>query len=211
MSDLVQSWAPASMAIESGKVEKTSAQKMNDRDKPWALFSEVGEHGYIEGVTDIMKQHFHIICYRDFLKNPKLHGPKIQAMFVWFNRPASEPSLLSLLPSLKMVANGGVGINHLDLQYITSLGVKVTNTPNVVSNATADMGMALLLASARRIVKGNKIAVDPQTTHLPMTLMGVEVTGSTLGIIGMGHVGYKIAQRSKGFDMKIRYHNKSRR
>nr|XP_004549225.2 uncharacterized protein LOC101474287 isoform X1 [Maylandia zebra] len=180
-------------------------------DKPWALISEVGEQGFIEEVTDIIKQHFNIICLRDFLQNPQQHGPKIQAILMWNTFPAAEPSLLSSLPSLKVVANGGVGIDHLDVPYITSLGVKVANTPGVVSVATADMAMGLLLASARKIVEGHQIAVDPKTTSIPQSLVGVEVTGSTLGIIGMGHIGYKIAQRSKGFDMKILYHNRHRR
>ncbi|XP_069032880.1 probable 2-ketogluconate reductase isoform X3 [Embiotoca jacksoni] len=180
-------------------------------DKPWALVSEEGEQSYFKQVIDIIKQHFNIICHRDFLQNPQLHGPKIQAMFVWNCCPAAEPSLLAALPSLKVVANGGVGIDHLDVPYITSLGVKVANTPGVVSDATADIAMGLLLASARKIVQGHQIAVDPEITQMPQGLMGVEVTGSTLGIIGMGHIGYKIAQRSKGFDMRILYHNRSRR
>ena len=125
-----------------------------DEEKPWALISEVGEQGYLEEVTDVMKQHFHIVCHRDFSQNPQLYGDKIQAMFVWNCEPAAEPSLLTALPSLKVVANGGVGINHLDVPYISSLGVKVTNTPGVVSDATADMAMALLLASARKVVEG---------------------------------------------------------
>lgn len=123
-------------------------------DKPLALISEVGEQGFIEEVTDIIKQHFNIICLRDFLQNPQQHGPKIQAILMWNTFPAAEPSLLSSLPSLKVVANGGVGIDHLDVPYITSLGVKVANTPGVVSDATADMAMGLLLASARKIVEG---------------------------------------------------------
>ncbi|XP_041823166.1 probable 2-ketogluconate reductase isoform X2 [Melanotaenia boesemani] len=184
---------------------------MMAENTPWALISEVGGEGYLEDCTNIMKQHFNIISNKDFLQNPVLHGPKIQALFVWNCCPAAEPSLLSSLPSLKVVANGGVGIDHLDVPYINSLGVKVTNTPGVVSDATADIAMGLLLASARKIVEGHLVAVDPKTTHIPQSLMGVEVTGSTLGIIGMGHIGYKIAQRSKGFDMKILYHNRSRR
>ncbi|XP_061598399.1 probable 2-ketogluconate reductase isoform X2 [Cololabis saira] len=184
---------------------------MMAQEKPWALISEVGEQGYLEEGADIMRQHFHIMSHKDFLQNPLEHGPKIQALFVWNCFPAAEPSLLKALPSLKVVANGGVGIDHLDVPYINSLGVKVTNTPGVVSGATADMAMALLLASARKIYEGHQIAVDPKTTHIPQSLMGDEVTGSTLGIIGMGRIGYKIAQRSKGFDMRILYHNRTRR
>ncbi|XP_059205079.1 probable 2-ketogluconate reductase isoform X2 [Centropristis striata] len=179
-------------------------------NKPWALLSNKIEEVFT-GVPDIIKQHFQIIRQQDFLQNPQLHGPKIQAVFVWDALPVTEPSLLSLLPSLKVVANGGVGIDHLDVPYISSLGVKVTNTPGVVSNATADMAMGLLLASARKILEGHQIAVDPSTTETTKVLMGTEVTGATMGIIGMGHIGLRIAQRAKGFDMKILYHNRNRR
>lgn len=134
-------------------------------DKPWALISEVGEQGLLEEAVDIMRQHFQIICHEDFLKNPQLHGPKIQAVFQWNACPAAEPSLLSFLPSLKVVSNGGVGIDHLDVPYINSLGVKVTNTPGVVSNATADIAMALLLASARTIVEGEVNSILPNLQH----------------------------------------------
>lgn len=204
-------WGPAQVKNLHTSVRQLQRKKVMEADKPWALISEVGEQGYIEDVTDIMTQHFQIISHRDFLQNPQLHAPKIQAMFVWNACPAAKPSLLTSLPALKVVANGGVGIDHLDVPYITSLGVKVTNTPGVVSDATADIAMGLLLASARKIVEGHQIAVDPKTTHIPQCLMGVEVTGSTLGIIGMGDIGHKIAQRSKGFDMKILYHNRKRR
>ncbi|XP_070702696.1 probable 2-ketogluconate reductase [Pempheris klunzingeri] len=208
-------WGPAQASrllhATNMHVRQLHHQKVMEDTKPWALFSQVGGHGYLEEVTDIMKQHFHIICHKDFLHNPGLHGPKIQAMFVWNACPAAEPSLLGLLPSLKVVANGGAGIDHLDVPYISGLGVKVTNTPGVVSNATADIAMGLLLASARRIVEGHQEAVGPNTIHTPESLLGVEVTGSTLGIIGMGHIGSKIAQRAKGFDMKILYHNRNRR
>ncbi|XP_042282843.1 probable 2-ketogluconate reductase [Thunnus albacares] len=183
-----------------------------EKDKPWALLSEEGvKQAFLEKLADIMEPHFQIITSREFLQNPLLHGPKIQAMFVWSCCPAAEHLLLNLLPSLKVVANGGAGIDHLDVPFITSRGVKVTNTPGVVSDATADIAMGLLLASARRIVEGHQIAVDAKTTYLAQNLMGVDVTGSTLGIIGMGQIGYKIAKRSRGFDMKILYHNRNRR
>lgn len=126
-----------------------------DEEKPWALVSEVGgEHGYTEELTDIVKQHFRIICYRELLQNPALHGPKIQALLMWKFLPAAEPSLLRLLPSLKVVSSGGVGIDHLDVPFINSLGVKVANTPGVVSDSTAELAMGLLLASAYKILEG---------------------------------------------------------
>ncbi|KAM9805097.1 putative 2-ketogluconate reductase [Neosynchiropus ocellatus] len=181
-------------------------------DKPWALVSEVGgEYGYLEELADIIKQHFQIICYKDFLENPAAHASKIQVVFCWMYFPAAEPSLLRLLPSLKIFVSGGVGTDHLDLPFINSLGVKASNTPGVVSAATADMAMSLLLASARQVLEGHRISVDPTTTRMPQRMMGAEVTGATIGIIGMGDVGYKIAQRCKGFEMKVLYHNRTRR
>ncbi|XP_069576562.1 probable 2-ketogluconate reductase [Brachyistius frenatus] len=183
-----------------------------EQEKPWALISEIGgEHGYLEELADIIKQHFRIICLKDFLQNPLLHGSNIQALLSWKYCPAAEPSLLRLLPSLKVVVSGGVGVDHLDVPFINSLGVKVANTPGVVGDATADLAIGLLLASARKILEGHRIATDPKTIQIPQSLMGVEVTGSTLGIVGMGEIGLKIAQRSKGFDMKILYHNRTRR
>ncbi|XP_053733792.1 probable 2-ketogluconate reductase [Synchiropus splendidus] len=183
-----------------------------EEDKPWALVSEVGgEYGYLEELVDIIRQHFQIICYKDFLENPAAHASKIQVVFCWKYFPAAEPSLLRSLPSLKVFVSGGVGIDHLDVSFIHSLGVKVSNTPGVVSDATADMAMSLLLASARQVLEGHQISVDPTTTKMPQSMMGAEVTGSTIGIIGMGDVGYKIAQRCKGFEMKVLYHNRTRR
>ncbi|XP_034016186.1 probable 2-ketogluconate reductase [Thalassophryne amazonica] len=180
-------------------------------DKPWALISKIGDEGYHEDFVAILNKHFQIVCHGEFLQNPLLYGPKIQVMFSFDCRPAAEPSLLKSLPSLKAICSGGVGFDHLDVPFINSMGVKVTNTPGVVSDTTADMAMALLLASARKIVEGHQISLDPKTTYTPQSLMGVEVTGATLGIIGMGKIGFKIAQRSKGFDMKILYHNRNRR
>ncbi|XP_034418036.1 glyoxylate/hydroxypyruvate reductase B-like [Cyclopterus lumpus] len=183
-----------------------------EEDKRWALISEVGgDTGYLEELADVLKRHFHLICLREFLQNPALHGPKVQVLFIWKFLPEAEPSLLRSLPALLLVASGGVGVDHLDVPFINGLGVKVANTPGVVSDSTADHAMALLLASARKILDGHQIAVDPKTTHLPQRLMGVEVTRATLGIVGMGDIGYKIAQRSKGFEMKILYHNRTRR
>uniref|UniRef100_A0A8C6SF13 Glyoxylate reductase/hydroxypyruvate reductase n=1 Tax=Neogobius melanostomus TaxID=47308 RepID=A0A8C6SF13_9GOBI len=180
-------------------------------DKPWALISEVGENGYFEELADIMREHFQIMPLSDFLQSPALHGPKIQVLFIWKFYPEPKPSLLAELPSLKVVCSAGTGTDHLDIPYINNLGLKIANTPHVVSDATADFAMGLLLASARKMFEGQQIARGPEMVIIPQSLMGVEVSGSTLGIIGMGEIGHKIAQRGKGFDMKILYHNRSRR
>ena len=80
---------------------------------------------------------------------------KIQSVFVFECRPTIDRELLESLPNLKVIGNSGVGVDHLDLKMISDFGVKVTNTPHAVADPTADIGMALMLASARRLVEGN--------------------------------------------------------
>ncbi|NWI21118.1 GRHPR reductase, partial [Crypturellus soui] len=130
---------------------------------------------------------------------------------MWHHKPIIDEELLQSLPNLKIVSNSGVGIDHLDLKLLSRFGVKVSNTPFVVSTDTADLGMALMLASARRLVEGYQMAVSPDIEYFPADWLGVEVSGATLGIVGMGTIGYKVAQRAKAFEMKILYHNRNQR
>ncbi|NXW50042.1 GRHPR reductase, partial [Nyctiprogne leucopyga] len=130
---------------------------------------------------------------------------------MWYQKPVISEELLQSLPNLKIVASSGVGIDHLDLNLLSSYGVKVSNTPFVVSTDTADLGMALMLASSRRLVEGHQMAVSPDTEYFPADWLGAEVSGATLGIVGMGTIGYKVAQRAKAFEMKILYHNRNQR
>ncbi|NXY81523.1 GRHPR reductase, partial [Alcedo cyanopectus] len=135
---------------------------------------------------------------------------KVQAIYLWWHKPVIDKELLQSLPNLKVIANSGVGMDHLDLKLVASFGVKMANAPRAVSSSTADTGMALLLASARRLVEGHHIAVSSGMEHWEADFLGVEVTGATLGIIGMGSIGYKIALRAKAFEMTILYHNRTR-
>ncbi|NXN67802.1 GRHPR reductase, partial [Himantopus himantopus] len=136
---------------------------------------------------------------------------KVQAIYLWWHKPVIDQELLQSLPNLKVIANSGVGMDHLDLKLVASFGVKMANAPHAVSSSTADTGMGLLLASARRLVEGHHIAISAGVEDCEADFLGVEVTGATLGIIGMGNIGYKIALRAKAFEMNILYHNRTRR
>ncbi|NXM67686.1 GRHPR reductase, partial [Serilophus lunatus] len=136
---------------------------------------------------------------------------KIQAIYLWWHKPVIDRELLQSLPNLKVIANSGVGMDHLDLKLIASFGVKMANAPRAVSSSTADAGMALLLASARRLVEVYHIAISSSMDYCEADILGVEVAGATLGIIGMGSIGYKIALRAKAFKMNILYHNRTQR
>jgi glyoxylate reductase len=114
--------------------------------------------------------------------------------------------LLDALPTVRHVASYGVGVNHLDLAACRSRKVLVTNTPGVLTDATADHAMALLLAAARRIAEGDRIVrLGGWRTVDPSWLLGTEVTGKTLGIVGFGRIGQAVARRALGFAMRVLY------
>lgn len=114
-------------------------------------------------------------------------------------------------PHLKMVANFGVGYNNIDVRAATMRGIMVSNTPGAVTNATAELAFALILAVARRVVEGDRMVREGRFKYwAPMTFLGREVTGKTLGIVGMGKIGKALAVRGRAFDMHILYHNRKR-
>ncbi|XP_058034797.1 probable 2-ketogluconate reductase isoform X1 [Ahaetulla prasina] len=181
------------------------------KELPSMLISGIGgTFGVLESHVEFLKKHFNLITMKEFQKSKELHE-KIKSVFVFERLPVIDQELLESLPNLKVIGNSGVGVNHLNLKLISSFGVKVTNTPHAVSDSTADIGMALMLASARRLVEGYYLAISPDTMHFAVNWLGVEVSRATLGIIGMGNIGYKVAKRAKAFDMKILYHNRNRR
>uniref|UniRef100_A0A8D2KUK9 Glyoxylate reductase/hydroxypyruvate reductase n=1 Tax=Varanus komodoensis TaxID=61221 RepID=A0A8D2KUK9_VARKO len=191
--------------------KELSQFNMGEKELPGILVFDIGgAFGVPESHVEFLKKHFNVITIKEFHNSKVLHE-KIKSIFVFERRPLIDKELLEMLPNLKVIGNSGVGVNHLDLKLISSFGVKVTNTPHAVSDSTADIGMALMLASARRLVEGCCIATSPDTTHFAVDWLGVEVTRATLGIIGMGSIGYKVAKRAKAFDMNILYHNRNRR
>ncbi|KAM6410857.1 putative 2-ketogluconate reductase isoform 3-T3 [Pluvialis apricaria] len=185
---------------------------MAEEELPGVLILDIGgTHGVLENLAALLKKHFRLITMKEFLENKKEMSKKIQSIFVFECRPTIDRELLESLPNLKVIGNSGVGVDHLDLKMISNFGVKVTNTPHAVADPTADIGMALMLASARRLVEGCQIVVSPDTKYFAVDWLGVDVTGATLGIIGMGSIGYKVAQRARAFNMRILYHNRNRR
>jgi glyoxylate reductase len=123
-------------------------------------------------------------------------------------RPFGRPELDGL-PNLKIVANYGVGYDNLDVTAIRDRGVVVTNTPDVLTNATADLTWTLILAAARRVKEGQHLIEEGWPGWHPMQLLGVELHGATLGILGAGRIGQAVARRALGFGMSILYMDQS--
>ena len=120
--------------------------------------------------------------------------------------------VISRLPkSVRALATFSVGLEHIDLEAAKARGLIVTNTPDVLTDSTADITFLLLLAAARRAYEGERLLrQDAWTGWTPTQLLGVHVSGKHLGILGMGRIGRAVARRARGFDMEIHYHNRSR-
>jgi glyoxylate reductase len=132
-----------------------------------------------------------------------LHGPRddVEGLVV-----ANEPVPFELLPSLRIVANFGVGFDRIDLTPAAARGIAVTNTPGVLDAATADLTFALILAVRRRLVEGDRLVrAGRWSGSWAEGFLGEEVTGSTLGIIGLGRIGSAVARRARAFDMRVLY------
>jgi gluconate 2-dehydrogenase len=123
-----------------------------------------------------------------------------------------DARLLDACPQLKAVCNIGVGYNNVDVAACTARGVLLTNTPDVLTDTTADFGFALMMAAARRITESERYVRDGKwiTTGRFDMLLGADIHGATLGILGMGRIGQAIARRgAHGFGMKVIYHNRT--
>jgi glyoxylate reductase len=116
-------------------------------------------------------------------------------------------------PKLKVISSYSTGVDHIDVDEATKRGIHVTFTSNILAEATADLTFALILALARKIIEANEFTKRKQwkVGWMPNLLLGTEVYGMTLGIIGLGRIGTAVARRAKGFNMKIIYHNRSTR
>lgn len=129
-----------------------------------------------------------------------------------YGHPRVDGAMLDRLPGVKVISNYGVGVDHIHLPDAEARGIPVGNTPGILDGATADMAWTLLLATARRLVEGDRYARSPQFTHYdPGYMLGREIHHATLGIVGLGRIGTQIARRAKAFDMQVLYHNRQRR
>jgi glyoxylate reductase len=116
-------------------------------------------------------------------------------------------------PQLKLIANFGTGVDNIDLDLAKSRGITVTNTPGVLTEDTADMTMALILAVPRRLIEGTAVLKDSRQSWQgwsPTWMLGHRIWGKRLGIIGMGRIGQAVARRARAFGLQIHYHNRRR-
>ena len=118
--------------------------------------------------------------------------------------------IMSLSNSVKIISNYAVGFGNIDIDAANKRGIIVTNTPDVLTDATADISILLLLGASRRAFEGRKAAETQNWKWSSDYLIGKQTTGKKLGILGMGRIGRAVAKRARGFDMEIHYHNRTR-
>lgn len=136
---------------------------------------------------------------------------QVDAMMPCHSEHFTAEVVAQLDPRLKIIANHSVGVDHCDLAALAARGIVVTNTPDVLSDATAELAMLLMLGAARRAVEGDRLVRSGGWNNWsPSFMVGKQVTGARLGIIGMGRVGRAFAAKARGFDMQIHYFNRTR-
>ncbi len=164
-------------------------------------------------VLDTLKSEFQVECHaedRPMSRSKLLHSIRDKAGLLSMITDDIDEELLDHAPKLIMVANMAVGYNNVDLAAATRRGILISNTPGVLTEATADLAFSLILGAARRIAEGDRMVREGRFSFwAPFHFLGRDVSGKTLGIVGMGRIGKAVARRARGFQMPILYFNRN--
>jgi glyoxylate reductase len=188
---------------------KGKIMQLHDKPKIWAAFAPFEPiRNYLDENADFDFNRSGDLADRQMIKD---HLPGVQGLFVTL-RDKIDAALITAAPDLKAIATMSVGFDHIDVEAATQRGIWVSNTPDVLTDATADLAWALLLATLRRIPEGDRLVRSGgYSGWRPDLLLGTELSGKTLGIWGAGRIGQAIARRALGFDLRIIYHSRVRK
>lgn len=160
-----------------------------------------------KGYTVVVRKKKSIITQSELLKETK----QVDALMCMLTDPVSR-SVIESMENCKVISTYAVGFNNIDVATATEKGITVTNTPGVLTDATADIAFGLLLAVARHFVAGDEMTRNGKFIGWdPMLLLGKPVAGKTIGIIGAGRIGSAMAERAAGFGMKILYYSRTQK
>jgi len=163
---------------------------------------------------DRLKEHTDLTMHphdREITRAELIEGIKGQDGLLCLLTEKIDGEIMDVNPNLKVISNHAVGFDNIDIDAATARRIPVTNTPGVLTDTSADMAFALILAVARRVVEADRfVRAGMWEGWGPLQFLGTDVFGSTLGIIGMGRIGKGVAKRAQGFDMKVVYWNRTR-
>lgn len=169
-----------------------------------------------ETAISLLKRYCEVF-YRDDIFPPSKQEiiekvKNVDAIYCTLNEKIDK-EIIDASPRLKVIGTMSVGVDHIDIDYATNRGIYVIHTPGVLTETTADLAFALMLSTARRVVEGDRIIREGKwkLAWAPTMMLGYDVYGKTLGIIGLGRIGASVARRAKGFNMKIYYYDIIRR
>ncbi len=168
-------------------------------------------HPFTERQMNWLRERVQLIIAQDYpsIAAAADANPDTQGLISFLSDTIDE-SVLNHLPMLRVIANYAVGYNNIDIRRAVGRGVRICNTPDVLTDATADLTLALLLAACRRIVEADRFVRDGRFTGWGATLMlGKQLRGSVLGIVGLGRIGTAVAERVRAFGMKVIYFSPS--
>ncbi|MFL5735379.1 MAG: 2-hydroxyacid dehydrogenase [Chloroflexia bacterium] len=173
---------------------------------PAAAIERLREAVGAEGVLEINPDADRIWTKQELIA--RLQERDYNALYCLLTNPV-DAEVMDAAPGLRIIANMAVGYNNIDVEEATRRGIPVSNTPGVLTDTTADFAWALLMAAARRVAEGDRFTREGRFHGWgPLMLVGQDVHGRTLGIIGFGRIGRALAKRATGFDMQVLYHDK---
>lgn len=166
------------------------------------------------GIEILKKNKIEVVQYKNYLpieKDKLIKEAKDCDGLLCLLSNKIDKDIIDALSNLKIISNYAVGFNNIDVEYATKKNIWVTNTPDVLTDATADLAFALLITCARRIVEADRFTREGKFKIWQSNLMlGKDLKGKTVGIIGAGRIGQAFGKRTKGFGMKILYYDKKR-
>ncbi len=167
------------------------------------------------GIELLQKNGFNIVVHKGknlLNKKSLIKKAKDADALITLLSDKIDREVIDSLKNCKVIANYAVGYNNIDVEYANSKGIIVTNTPGILTNATADLTLALILATARRINEAERFLRDGKFDGWkPELLMGIDLYRKKIGIIGMGRIGMAVAERAASFGMKVQYYSRTRK